>query len=320
MLSVLLATHNGADTIERTLAAMSELDAPAGGWKLVVVNNASTDDSEALILKWRDRLPLEYLVEPRLGKSNAINTALDRAEGDFIIMTDDDVLPERNWLTEWRRMADSYPEISVFGGAIVPAFEVPPPSWLVDDGCFGPLYGRSPPVPEGRFDDDMLLHFNIPIAGANLAIRAAIRDRGWRFGANFMVGANGLMGEDSDFVRRIWSGGHQVGWAPNARIRHIIQKHQMTWAWIQRRVFRHGRFQFIQEEVSRDAATNRSVFRFPKWRIRKCGEILLHLGKALVKRDSTRVFQESQALVYHLGAISQAWTLVKQERSFPFLK
>jgi hypothetical protein len=32
MLSVLLATHNGADTIERTLVAMSALDAPDGGW------------------------------------------------------------------------------------------------------------------------------------------------------------------------------------------------------------------------------------------------------------------------------------------------
>ncbi len=58
MISVLMATHNGADTIGRTLAAMSELEAPADGWKLVIVNNGSTDDTEAHILKWRERLPL----------------------------------------------------------------------------------------------------------------------------------------------------------------------------------------------------------------------------------------------------------------------
>src|SRR5690606_12127703 len=46
MLSVLMATHNGADTIERTLAAMSVMEPPAGGWTLIVVNNASTDDTE----------------------------------------------------------------------------------------------------------------------------------------------------------------------------------------------------------------------------------------------------------------------------------
>ncbi|MGZ5928164.1 MAG: hypothetical protein ACXWLX_03025, partial [Rhizomicrobium sp.] len=43
---------------------MSELDVPEGGWKLIVVNNASTDDTEARIRKWQNRLPLQYLVEP----------------------------------------------------------------------------------------------------------------------------------------------------------------------------------------------------------------------------------------------------------------
>src|ERR1700742_2227327 len=121
MLSVILATHNGADTIDRTLAAMSAMDTPEGGWKLVIVNNASTDDTESRILKWQGRLPIDYIVEPRLGKSNALNTGFSHAEGDFIVMTDDDVLPDRHWLAEWRRVADAWPDISVFSGAVIPS-------------------------------------------------------------------------------------------------------------------------------------------------------------------------------------------------------
>ena len=307
MLSVLLATHNGADTIERTLAAMSELDAPAGGWKLVVVNNASTDDSETRILKWRDRLPLEYLVESRLGKSCAMNSALAHAEGDLIIMTDDDVLPERNWLIEWRRIADSYPAIAVFGGAIVPAFEQAPPSWLVDDGCFTVLYAKTPEKPEGEIAP-------LDISGPNLAIRAAIRDQGWRFGEGFMIGQHGLMGEDSDFVTRLAQAGHKVGFAPKARVRHIVQKSQMSWRWVHRRFIRHGRTQFMAEDVRWEANSDRPIFRFPWWRISKSVESVLHLTLAALRRDKTDLSRQSRILSYHLGALSQAWSLVRSQK------
>ena len=307
MLSVLMATHNGADTIERTLAAMSELAAPVGGWKFVVVNNASTDDSEARILKWCDRLPLQYLVEPRLGKSHAMNTALDHAEGDLIIMTDDDVLPERDWLTEWRRMADSYPTLSVFGGAIVPEFEQSPPAWLIDDGCFTVLYAKTPDQPEGEIAP-------LDISGPNLAIRTSIRDQGWRFGEGFMIGQNGLMGEDSDLVTRLAEAGHKVGFAPTARVRHIVQKSQMSWRWIHRRFIRHGRTQFMAEDVRWDAATHRPVFRFPWWRISKSMESLVHLTLAALRRDAAALSRQSRILSYHLGALSQAWSLVRSHK------
>jgi glycosyltransferase involved in cell wall biosynthesis len=91
MLSVLIATHNGADTIERTLAAMAKMAEPVGGWELLVVDNASNDDTAARAREWADQLPLRLLSQSRLGKAFAINLALDEAAGDFIIMTDDDI-------------------------------------------------------------------------------------------------------------------------------------------------------------------------------------------------------------------------------------
>ena|SRR5208282_2122605 len=53
-----------------------------------------------------------------------------RVEGDFIVVTDDDVLPDRDWLVERQRIADTYTNYAVFGGVIVPQFEAPPPPWL----------------------------------------------------------------------------------------------------------------------------------------------------------------------------------------------
>jgi glycosyltransferase involved in cell wall biosynthesis len=309
MLSVLMATHNGADTIERTLAAMSELEPPPGGWRLVVVNNASTDDSEARILKWRDRLPLDYVIEPALGKSNAMNTALDHAAGDFIVMTDDDVLPDRDWLVQWRRAADAYPHCSVFGGAIAPQFDDAPPPWPMPQTCLTVLYAQTPPHAEGEIEP-------VDVSGPNMAVRRSVADQGWRFAASFMVGANGLMGEDSDFVRRLAAAGHKVGFAPRARVRHIVHKHQTSWWWMQRRFFRHGRTMFVFDDVRRDAASGALQFDFPRWRIRRAGLLMLKLLLAAATMNHARLFMLSRALAYDLGALKQA-RLMRQALSAP---
>jgi glycosyltransferase involved in cell wall biosynthesis len=43
MVTVLLATYNGAETLPKALNAYCQLQAPTAGWKLVVVDNGSTD-------------------------------------------------------------------------------------------------------------------------------------------------------------------------------------------------------------------------------------------------------------------------------------
>jgi hypothetical protein len=43
MVTVLLATYNGAETLPKGLNAYCQLQAPRAGWKLVVVDNGSTD-------------------------------------------------------------------------------------------------------------------------------------------------------------------------------------------------------------------------------------------------------------------------------------
>jgi len=312
MLSVLIATHNGADTIDRTLAAMSELDVPPEGWQLVVVNNASTDDTEARIKAWRGRLPLEYLEEKRLGKSTAMNRALRSARGDFIIMTDDDVLPDRNWLTEWRRVADAYPHCSVFGGAIIPEFgEAAPPAYLPRH-CFGVLYGLSPDYAEGEMEPSRENGL-FEISGGNFAIRKSLYDDGVRLAENFLRGTNGLMGEDTELVRRLASHEHKVCFTPNARVRHIIHKHQTSWTWIHKRFFRHGHTLFHLTHVSWHRESG-PAFAFPWRRLWTALGSFFRLLFAAVTLNKVMAFKQSHGLAYDLGAVSEAFQLYRQKQ------
>lgn len=308
MISVLLATHNGADTIEHTLRAMSCLVAPLGGWELIVVNNASNDETEPLVLKWRERLPLRYLVERRLGKSKAINTALAAAKGEFIVMTDDDVLPDRNWLAEWRRIADEFPDIAVFSGAVVPEFVDSKPPAFVSDGSYGALYGAHVPEIEGEIKPSNSSEL-IEVSGANLAMRKSAYERGNRLDEIYLIGNSGLMGEDTDFVNRMAKAGYKVGYTPEPLVRHIVHGHQTRLSWIFRRYCSNGRARFMLTNVRWDMAAKRYRFPFPWGHAAGLFGSGVRLLGALVLGNRHEAFRQLTGIASSFGALQQALSL-----------
>ena len=83
MLTVVITTYNGAPTLPEVLDAYRRLEPPARGWKLVVVDNDSTDGTPEILASFRDRLPLRALHQRRRGQNAARNTGLPNVEGDL---------------------------------------------------------------------------------------------------------------------------------------------------------------------------------------------------------------------------------------------
>src|SRR5947208_6862714 len=99
--SVCVCTFNRAERLGETLAALQAMDGPSAcDVEILVVDNNSSDDTRAIVEDAAGRGPfrVEYVFEPRQGKSFALNTAMERARGDVIALTDDDVIPSRQWL------------------------------------------------------------------------------------------------------------------------------------------------------------------------------------------------------------------------------
>jgi glycosyltransferase involved in cell wall biosynthesis len=235
--SVLVATRNGAATIGRLLDALCALVPPPGGWEAVIVDSASTDGTAALVASYRDRLPLTLLAEARPGKNRALNRGLGHIAGDLVAFTDDDVVPEPNWLAALREAADSQPDFTVIGGLILPCWEAPPPAWILETVPLGVAYALLPDELEGPGDPKMFW-------GPNVAIgRGAVFDAGIRFDET--IGPDGTpdyaMGSETEMNLRLAALGHRFWRTRAAVVRHIVRARAFEWEWLIARAHRSGR-------------------------------------------------------------------------------
>jgi glycosyltransferase involved in cell wall biosynthesis len=196
------------------------------------------DQTREIIASFRQRLPLTYLYEPKQGKNLALNTALSSVLGDLVVFSDDDALPQPNWLKLLRSAADSNPTFTIFGGPIIPKWEFPPEEWISAWVPLGPTFALLNPLDEGPIHPRLIF-------GPNMAVRTSIFQHGYRFDET--IGPNGPnypMGSEADLLRRLAQDGFQAWHCRNAVVQHIIRSFQMREEWVLARAVRYGRGQY----------------------------------------------------------------------------
>ena len=160
MCLVVIATHNRAAELARTLASLAQCRFD-GCWEILVVDNNSVDFTRAVVeaANQGSSAQVTYMFEGEPGRSAALNAGIRRARGGKIIATtDDDVRVDQLWLsaalTGFRRHNCDY-----VTGRVLPVWPAEPPGWFPTHGGgvvwgvlalldFGPdavpLVGRAP--------------------------------------------------------------------------------------------------------------------------------------------------------------------------------
>jgi biofilm PGA synthesis N-glycosyltransferase PgaC len=104
-ISLVVATYNEASVIKAKLENIQTLDYPEDKLQVLVVDSNSTDGTldicKAFLTDANFRFPIQLISESeRLGKSHALNTALDYADGELIATSDADSFWEKDVLTK----------------------------------------------------------------------------------------------------------------------------------------------------------------------------------------------------------------------------
>src|SRR5262252_3968213 len=96
-LSVVIPTHNRSDALAKTLLNLAKQQFTES-WEVIVVNNRSTDDTDEVVSRQRFPAPLRLLHQEKPGAAPARNTGIAAARGPYIIMSDNDILTEPDFL------------------------------------------------------------------------------------------------------------------------------------------------------------------------------------------------------------------------------
>jgi len=129
VIDVLVCCHNDAALLPALLDALAEQTAK--DFRVIVVDNASSDDPRAVVDRYRGRLDIEYVFEPVLGLNGARNAGYAHARAIFVAHIDADTIPDPQWMEAIIDVAQ-HVDCDLFGGPYRPMYISAKPAWFAD--------------------------------------------------------------------------------------------------------------------------------------------------------------------------------------------
>ncbi|HMP77508.1 MAG TPA: glycosyltransferase family 2 protein [Kiritimatiellia bacterium] len=232
-LSVLIPTHRRLDTLPRVLdEVLRQAATIPGGAEVVVCDDASGDDTPAVLKRLADSAPapLRWIsLETNRGPAAARNAALKHCRGDAVLILGDDIIPAPGLLARHAAWHVEHPgaEAALLGFCTWPAELADDPflRWLEHDGRRYFFNYRD--LPDGQPVSGMYFYT------CNVSCKRALLARVGGFDESFPFASH----EDLELGLRLERAGMRLVFDRGALAHHW---HRLTLAGTLRRVYRMG--------------------------------------------------------------------------------
>jgi O-antigen biosynthesis protein len=211
-------------------------------FEVVVVDNSPEETSSAELMSkaYGDTPQVHYVAEPQRGLSLARNRGVAVARGEIIAFTDDDIVVDREWLSELVRGFGTEGQVGCVTGLTLAVELESQPQWLFESyGTFNHGYKArifslsEDPTPT------ILYPYSAGIfgGGGNSAVRRSALAGGLHFDPRLGPGTHSFGAEDLDIFLDIILAGGTICYQPSAIVWH---EHRRSYDDLRWQVFTYG--------------------------------------------------------------------------------
>lgn len=240
-LSVIIPTYNPSlERLNQTLKGLAIQTLPKSDWELIVVDNNSSIKFESLINIPTD-VDFQFVIEPRQGLTFARLKGFEEAQGEIVLMVDDDNVLDNDYLKYSVQIFDNNPKLGAIGGNIDSEFETSPSDWTKE--FLGKLairnLGNQPRISE--FNGKMISYYpTFAPVGAGMVIRKEALKKYISDIENQTESISDRKGDslsssgDNEIVMYVLKSGFEVGFFPELKLTHLIPANRLTKAYLAR--------------------------------------------------------------------------------------
>ncbi|MBC8444251.1 glycosyltransferase family 2 protein [Candidatus Woesearchaeota archaeon] len=202
IISVVVITYNRKKLLEKCLKSLLNQDFDRDYYEIIIVDDGSNDGTKKLVKSIKSKR-IRYYFQQNKGYGAARNLGLGKTKTKFVAFTDDDCIPEKNWLRKIMINFKEFPEVTAVGGSILTPFD-DRLSWAAHILNFSSWM----PNGEKRFVKD--------IPTANISYRKSDIKKSF-------IKAKGVGYEDSLFNKAIIDNKKKILYDPSIKITHLAK-------------------------------------------------------------------------------------------------
>ncbi|MCU0527145.1 MAG: glycosyltransferase family 2 protein [Elainella sp. Prado103] len=245
-ISAIICTHNRSAYLGAAIDSLltQEFD---GEYEVIVVDNASTDQTPNVIAARLNHPRFRSVYEPVTGLSVARNTGANLARGEVLAYLDDDAVASPQWLAALYRAYQANTKLAIAGGKVTLLWSegCSPPPWLSDR-----LAGNLGSYDLGE-SEQLIDRPSLTPRGLNYSIRRGFWQQIGGFDIHLgRVGSNLLSNEELHMTELALDRGWQVAYLPEALVAHNVAPERLNQAWFLNRGWWQGISECYRERLA----------------------------------------------------------------------
>jgi GT2 family glycosyltransferase len=206
--TLVIVTYNSSDVLPACAASLAQLVVP-GGYELIIVDNASRDDSVAVA---HQHFPTSHIItnDHNRGFASAVNQGVVAGNGRIVATLNPDTEVAPSWLDALVATLDRDPQIGIVGSAITDPHDG---HLLHSGGQYDAVTFRTMHRAEVRQTSEADVDY---VTGAGMAMRRS----DWQRLGGFDEGFFPAYFEDLDLCLRVRASGLRCVFVPQAQLHH----------------------------------------------------------------------------------------------------